>query len=201
MIWSNIYRELSMRITDMRSVLNYIGSLSPELAADLANVPDIKHIDLWREQTSNPDAEHPLPVPAVFIGFTTLGTNDIGRLIQDVALQVDLYVFWDAAPEADTSVVIQENAPEYLNLLTAMNVLFHGYTGQHFSTMRKVGIQRVDTGGKGNLYRASFECSVRDYSAQELATVTEDSARELAVTGEAFTASPESGDKEPLFRL
>ena len=41
MIWSNIYKEISERIMNMRLLLETLEDLSPELAAQLAAVPDV----------------------------------------------------------------------------------------------------------------------------------------------------------------
>ena len=78
MIWSNIYKEISERIMNMRLLLENLEDLSPELSAELAAVPDVEYIDLWHEQTDHLDDEHPFPTPAVFVAFNTLDTEDNG---------------------------------------------------------------------------------------------------------------------------
>lgn len=198
MIWSEIYKELSGRITGMRQMIDSLEELSPELAEELKNVPDVQHIDLWHEQTEYLSDELPFPTPAVFIGFNTLGTEDIGTLAQDIQLQVDLYIFWETFADTYTDAIMQTEALDFLNLMTVLNVLLHGYTGNRFSTMRKTGFQRMDSGGAGNLYRASFECSVRDYSAQELTVVTDMLNKDIVVTPADET--PEQPEVEqPLY--
>lgn len=196
MIWSNIYQELSTRIMGMRQMIDSLEDVSPELAEELRNVPDVRYIDLWHEQTEYLDEELPFPTPAVFIGFSTLGTADIGTLAQDIQLQVDLYVFWETFADTYDGAVMQTEALDYLNLLTVLNALLHGYTGEYFSTMRKTGFQRMSSGGAGNLYRASFECSARDYSGQELEVIAQMKDKEISVSkleDEAPTSEPEGG--------
>lgn len=196
MIWSNIYQELSARIMDMRTLIESLEEASPQLAEELRSVPDVCYIDLWHEQTEYLDEELPFPTPAVFIGFSTLGTSDMGTLAQDIQLQVDLYVFWETFADTYDGAVMQSEALDYLNLLTVLNALLHGYTGENFSTMRKTGFQRMSSGGAGNLYRASFECAARDYSAQELAIIAEMKDKEISVSeleDEALTGESEEG--------
>lgn len=200
MIWSNIYKELSARIMDIRRLIDSLDDLSPELAEELGGVPDVRYIDLWHEQTDYLDEELPFPTPAVFIGFTTLGTSDIGALAQDIQLQVDLYVFWETFADTYDGAVMQTEALDFLNLLTVLNVLLHGYTGKDFSTMRKTGFQRMDSGGAGNLYRAVFECTARDYSAQELAVLTDMQNKEINVIMDEGMSIPDNRDK-PLYDL
>jgi len=199
MIWSNIYKEISERIMNMRLLLENLEDLSPELVAELAAVPDVEYIDLWHEQTDHLDEEHPFPTPAVFIAFNTLDTEDNGVLVQDMKLQLDLYVFWETFSDTYDGAVMQEEALNYLNLLTVLNVLFHGYTSDNFSTLRKTGFQRMDSGGAGNLYRVSFECPVRDYSAQELHGIADMADRDITVSDGPIPERMENG--ENLYEL
>lgn len=185
MTWSKIYREVSERIASMRSILDNLAQLSPDMAEELKNVPDVAHIDLWRQQPEYPDAEHPLRLPAVFIGLGTPDTQDGGALVQNVRLQVDLYVWWEtSAASVEGASSVQDSALNCLDLLTALNVLFHGYTGTEFSTLRKTGVQYLESGGKGHLYRISFECVMSDYSAQDTYATCEIAGREVAVSSE-----------------
>lgn len=200
MIWSNIYKELSVRIMGMRQVIDRLEELSPELAEELISVPDVRYIDLWHEQTGQLDEELPFPTPAVFIGFNTLESADIGTLTQDIHLQVDLYVFWETFADTYDGAIMQAEALDYLNLMTVLNVLLHGYTGEYFSTMRKTGFQRMDSGGAGNLYRASFECMVRDYSALELMEVVDMQEKDITVTPVDGTTGRPNGER-PLYDI
>lgn len=200
MIWSNIYKELSVRIMGMRQLIDSLEELSPELAEELRSVPDVRYIDLWHEQTEQLDEELPFPTPAVFIGFNTLESADIGTLAQDILLQVDLYVFWETFADTYDGAVMQTEALDYLNLMTVLNVLLHGYTGEYFSTMRKNGFQRMDSGGAGNLYRAGFECMVRDYSALELLVITDMQDKEIVVTP-ANEVPKQPGTEQPLYDI
>ena len=52
MIWCNIYKELSARIMDMRKMLDSVADLSPELAEELAAVPDgMNRLTIWKRNT------------------------------------------------------------------------------------------------------------------------------------------------------
>lgn len=184
---------------NMRLLLENLEDLSPELAAELAAVPDVEYIDLWHEQIDHLDEEHPFPTPAVFVAFNTLDTEDNGVLVQDMKLQLDLYVFWETFSDTYDGAVMQEEALNYLNLLTVLNVLFHGYTSDNFSTLRKTGFQRMDSGGAGNLYRVSFECPVRDYSAQELHGIADMADRDITVSDGPIPERMENG--ENLYEL
>ena len=78
MIWSDIYKELSARILNMRQMIDSLDELSPELAEELRTVPEVRYIDLWHEQTEYLAEELPFPTPAVFIAFNNRGYRSLG---------------------------------------------------------------------------------------------------------------------------
>lgn len=198
MIWRNIYKELSAHIMDMRRMLDSMEDLSPELANELAEVPDVRYIDLWHEQTDNLEEESMFPTPAVFIGFNTLDISDIGILAQDIDLQIDLYVFWETYSDTYNEAVMQEDALNYLNLLTLLGMMLHGKSGKHFGTLRRTHVGRVESGGTGNLYRISFECKIRDYTTMEQSSQVDMKNREISVS---VGGIPEIIDDNPLYDI
>lgn len=198
MIWCNIYKELSARIMDMRRMLDSMEDLSPELANELAEVPDVRYIDLWHEQTDNLEEESLFPTPSVFIGFNTLDISDIGILAQDIDLQIDLYVFWETYSDTYNEAVMQEDALKYLNLLTLLGMMLHGKSGKYFGTLRRTHVGRVESGGAGNLYRISFECKIRDYTTMEQSSQVDMKNREISIS---VGGIPEIIDDNPLYDI
>lgn len=196
MIWCNIYKELSARIMDMRKILDNMEDLSPELAEELAAVPDVRYIDLWHEQIDYLEEEHLFPTPSVFIGFNTLEISDVGILAQDIDLQIDLYVFWETFSDTYNDAVMQEDALNYLNLLTLLGMMLHGKSGTHFGTLRRTHVGRVESGGAGNLYRISFECKIRDYTTMEQSSQVDMKNKEISVSAGTV---PEIIDNNPLY--
>lgn len=73
--WTDLYKEIAARITD--------------------NLPEIAWVDLWHEQVNYLTEELPFPVPAVFLAFDTIQTDDRGKLIQDCNTQIDMYLFYE----------------------------------------------------------------------------------------------------------
>lgn len=146
--WSEIYKEIGQRIMD--------------------NLPEVQFIDLWHEQVSYLTEELPFPCPAVFIEFNALSVEDTGNRAQLIKTQVDLHLFYETFSDTYMSAIMQDNALEYLNIMTKLNALFHASIGENYGAMRKTDLKREDSGGAGNLYRISFECDVYDYSAEEL---------------------------------
>lgn len=171
MLWTDIYKELAEIIIRKNEYLASIPEEYAELRERLMAVPDVQHIDLWHEQVNYLTDERPFPSPAVFFEFNTLEVNDNGALVQQLDTQIDLHVFWETFDDTYMGAIMQEEALQFMDLLTLLNMLFHGHAGKSFNTLRKTSINREETGGAGNLYRISFECEVHDYSAQELYAV------------------------------
>lgn len=160
-------------------------------------IPEVLWVDLWHEQVSFLTEELPFPTPAVFIGFSTNTCDDLSQLIQQCDMQIDLYLFFETFSDTYQGAYNQAGAISFLRLLTKLHTCFHGVSGTHFQTMRRVDMRREDSGGAGNLYRISFNCNVEDASAQKEYDKRE--VNEVVVTkGEIPTTAPET---EPLFHI
>jgi hypothetical protein len=146
--WSDLYKELAETIQ--------------------ANIEEIRWIDLWHEQVNFLTEELPFPTPAVFIDFSTRDANDNGLLTQELTCQIDMYLFYETFSDSYMGSYNQDGALDFLDRLTEIYALFHGTSGSNYSEMRRTDMQRIESGGAGNLYRISFECLVIDYAAKEL---------------------------------
>jgi len=145
--WQNLYRELAERITE--------------------KMPEIRWIDLWHNQVGFLEDEHPLPTPAVFIAFRSNSTQDAGELAQIVDLQVDFYLFYETFLDTFHGAYNEEGALDFTKSLDTLFGIFHGTTGENYSSMRRTAFAPVDTGSAGNLYQVSFECKLQDTSAMK----------------------------------
>ncbi|MCZ2393403.1 MAG: hypothetical protein LC105_06085 [Chitinophagales bacterium] len=143
--WKDLYKELSEKLTD--------------------TVEQIRWVDLWHNQVNFLQDEHPFPTPAVFLNFRTLNINDTGLKVQNINLQVDVFVFYETFADTYKDSVNQESALGFLELLNDVYAALHGTEGDNYSSMRRIGFAPVDTGGAGNLYQISFECTLVDYAA------------------------------------
>ena len=130
-------------------------------------ITSVQWIDLWHNQISFLEDEHPFPTPAVFLSFRTSKTQDLGEKQQEVQLQVDFYVYFETFSDSYKGSYNQESALEFLGLLDCIHGNFHGTTGENYAAMRRVGYSPVDTGGAGNLYVVNFSCVLQDTSAMK----------------------------------
>lgn len=140
--------------------------LYTELADKLDNHIDaLRWIDLWHDQITFLETEHPFPTPAVFLGFRTNQIEDVGNKVQNVNLQVDVYLFYETFLDTFKGAYNQKDALGFLDALDAVNQLLHGSSGENYSSMRRTSFNPVDTGGSGNLWQISYQTALMDYSA------------------------------------
>jgi hypothetical protein len=140
-----LYLELSQKIKD--------------------NLPEIEWIDLWHSQVYNLADEHPFPTPAVFLAFRSSGIKNVGLKVQQVTLQVDVFLFYETFADTYAGGINQTEAIAFLDSMDGINKVFHGSNGQEYSSMSRKGFSPVDTGGSANLYLMTYECLLMDYSA------------------------------------
>lgn len=142
--------------------------LYTELCTKLqADVPAIKWLDLWHNQVNFLGDEHPFSSPAVFLDFRILETTDSGEKVQGLRLQVDTYIFYETFADTYLGSWNQESALSFLDIINDVFACLHGTSGENYSEMRRIGFNPVDTGGAGNLYQQSFECTLMDYAAMK----------------------------------
>lgn len=144
--WKQLYKELAEKIND--------------------NIETVRWIDLWHNQVNFLTDEHPFPTPAVFLNFRSNSINDTGLKVQQLNLQVDVYVYYETFLDTFKGAYNEESALGFLDLLNDVYALLHGTSGASYSGMRRTAFNPVDTGGAGNLYLITFECALVDYSAQ-----------------------------------
>ncbi|WP_147439122.1 hypothetical protein [Faecalibacter macacae] len=143
--WKDLYLELSDKINE--------------------NLSDIRWIDLWHNQVNFLETEHPFPTPAVFLAFRSKAIDDVGNNVQNLTLQVDVYLYFETFSDTFRGSHNQESALDFLTNLNDIYALLQGSSGENYSNMRRTDIHPVDTGNAGNLYRQVFECVLMDYAA------------------------------------
>lgn len=136
-----------------------------ELADMISKIKEVKWVDLWNSQVYNLESEHPFPAPAVFLAFRSGRMEDIGGKLQNVELQVDVFLYYETFLDTFKGAYNQAEALEFLDTLDCINRLLHGSTGKNYSSMSRVSFSPVDTGGAGNLFNVTYKCTLIDYSA------------------------------------
>jgi len=131
-------------------------------------MPEIKTVDLWSEQVGFLAEEHPFKAPAVFFSYRILNTDDQSDRIQQLLMQVEVYLYYETFADTKRGAKRQNKALNFLDLLTKVNACFHASSGAHFYEMRRTGFNPVETGTANLLYVQRYECTVNDASASVL---------------------------------
>lgn len=143
--FKELYKELSEIISD--------------------NIDQIRWVDLWNSQVYNLENEHPFPAPAIFLAFRSNSMTDNGVKVQNVNMQVDVFVFYETFLDTFKGAYNQDEALNFLDIMDQVNSLLHGSAGDNYSSMKRVSFSPVDTGGSGNLWSITYNCTLIDYSA------------------------------------
>lgn len=142
--------------------------LYKELADKLANnVTGIKWVDLWNSQVYNLESEHPFPAPAIFLAIRSNVMNNAGVKVQNVEMQVDVFLFYETFADTYRGSWNQDKALSFLDNIDEINKALHGSSGNTYTNMMRISFSPVDTGGAGNLYSVTYKCNALDYSAAE----------------------------------
>lgn len=156
------------------------------------NLQEIKHVDLWSEQIGFLAEEHPFKSPAVFFSYRILNADDQGEKIQQLRMQVEVYLYYETFADTKRGGKHQAKALGFLDLLTKINACYHGSHGRYFGEMRRTGFNPVETGTANLLYVQRYECTVNDASAQVLYENMKFEGMEVTVEKSPLT--PEGGN-------
>lgn len=154
------------------------------------NVEEIKTLDLWSEQVGFLAEEHPFKAPAVFFAYRILQAEDQSDRIQQLRMQVEVYLYYETFADTKKGSKRQAKALKFLDLLTKLNACFHGSSGAHYYEMRRVGFNPVETGTANLLYLQRYECMVNDASATVLAENMKFENVEVEVNADDATIEP-----------
>jgi hypothetical protein len=136
-----------------------------EIATNLSEIEGVEWVDLWNSQVYNLEGEHPFPAPAVFLAFRSQLMENAGVKMQKVRMQMDVFLFFETFADTYHGSWNQERALQFLDTIDAINFKLHGSNGNTYTGMTRISFSPVDTGGAGNLFNITYECTVMDYSA------------------------------------
>lgn len=138
---------MSWNTTDnMDPILQDWGEAYKELCALLKEkVPELKHVDLYYGQDQVVDSDGnwlPFRAPAVFLEFQAPQVNDLGDLCQQLDMDITVWVATETVQDTHHGSAGQRKAMEFVALMRKIHVALHNASGQHFSPLSRVGMQR-----------------------------------------------------------
>ena len=131
------------------------------------NIPAIKWVDLWANQTEMFEVEFPFPFPAVFIEINSDDIESIGELAQDINAFITFHVAYETLAETYQGSYNQNSALGFFDLLTDLHKLLHSTYGANFGQLNRVALRAEQSGDNIIQYGMTYTSVIRDYSAMK----------------------------------
>lgn len=145
------------------------GEAYKDLCALLrTKVPELKHIDLYYGQEQMIDADGnwlPFKSPAVFIQFQAAAVNDLGDLAQELMMDITFYLYVETVQDTNDTSAGQERALQFIGLMRKLHQALHNASGDHYSPLSRVGLNKVDAPPYVQMYGQVYRCVMIDNSA------------------------------------
>ena len=98
-----------------------------------AQVPDIKHIDLWNNNIAVLSGGAVWPRPAVFVEFETIEWRQQQNRARMADIAVRLHIVTDAVSYNGSTDPKQDSALAFLDLINKVNAAMQGLRGDNFA--------------------------------------------------------------------
>lgn len=127
----------------------------------------LKWVDLWDEQPYFSEADHPVPVPAVYLEFNSDAIDEKGDQGDLITMSVAVTLYYTNVGDTFKGSWNQAGALEFAGYLRAIHRVLKGTMGDHFSRMTRTGMQRLDAPhAGGRLYQQVYSTVITDNSAR-----------------------------------
>lgn len=145
------------------------GEAYKELAALIrAKVPAIKHVDLYygQEQFIGSDGNWmPFRAPAVFLEFRAAEVQDLGDQVQQLTMDIGVYLLHETVQDTDDRSLGQRRAMEFVGLLRQLHAALHSAQGTHFMPLGRTELSRAEAPPFCYFYRQTYRCVIIDNGA------------------------------------
>jgi hypothetical protein len=150
-----------------------IDKLFKDIADKLnAGVPELAWIDIEYGQLEIPEDSYPVQFPCALIDFPQIETQDETKGNQQalctiqIRIGIDLYEDFHIAD--GNPAIDRDTALARLQILNDVHKCLHGFEGDYFTPMMRIGIQteRRDDGLK--VYSITYGCAAKDDTAAKV---------------------------------
>lgn len=151
-------------------------------------VPDIKHIDIWRNQPYIFSNGMPFSTPAVFLAFRSDTLKDLPNNRQQAGMQVKVYLYHETLADSSKDAPSQESALAFGEWLNLINRALHGSSGDTYNNMSRIAFQPEQAPRSQAFYSQVYSYqTIDDSAAKETAETT---ASDINTTFEEQTPAP-----------
>lgn len=157
-----------------------------------AKLPQIKHIDFYYGQDQFVDQDgnwNPFPCPAVLLDFRAAKVSDLGDDTQEIHMDITMYLYMETVQDTHHGSAGQRRAMEFVGLMRKLHQAMHGASGEHFSPLSRVDMQRkADAPPYAYVFGQTYRCVLLDNSGSKQWNFTE--AGTLGLEIEPHSAPP-----------
>lgn len=129
-------------------------------------LPEIKHVDLWYQQTDFETEEDLCDFPALFLEFSSNLFTTLTKNVQNVDANIDFFIAVNTMAESHRGSADQSNALYFLRLISKVHSVMQGRSGENYFNMNRIAIRPYKTGTNLFVYQVTYNCSMQDYSAK-----------------------------------
>jgi hypothetical protein len=135
---------------------------------------DIKHVDIYYGQDLDEKGQvkviEPANLPAVYIEFSDITTETIGRKVQQGDALITFYLISSTKlkTSSPTPEVQRNMALDHLERLNQLHYRLQGFGGTCFSSLDRVSISSHQYYGQVIRHAMAYRCRIEDDSAKHL---------------------------------
>lgn len=132
-----------------------------------AKLPQVKHVDLYYGQEAAVDGDGnwlPFRAPAVFLEFNAAEVMDLGEMSQQLTLDITAYLYVETVQDTNAGSLGQRRALEFTGLMRQLHQVLHGAHGEHFGTLTRTAMRRVEAPPYAYFYAQTYRCTLIDNS-------------------------------------
>ncbi len=134
----------------------------------LAEVNEIEYFEWYNAQADNENDELNYNLPAVFMEIEPPQWNSLGNMRQECVLNFNLQLETETLSETSNLEDTNERTAglQHLDILAKLYKALHGYSGNGFGTISRVGNQLDNNFGQVKVTIAQFKVRIVDDFAQ-----------------------------------
>jgi hypothetical protein len=139
--------------------------VKPENPEDaLKGIPEIRHQDLWHNQTEHLDEEYPWASDTIFYNFKCRQIRTVGLNVQECLFEVDIIYVLDTIADTYHKSDNQAKALLFMERCKRIHHLFQGRSGENFSAMNRTNIYPIPAAPELIVMAQTYETIIMDYT-------------------------------------
>lgn len=140
-----------------------------EICTFLKNeVTEVKHYDLWYEQTNYLEEEYPFPEQCIFLDFDMPDTDTVGVNVQACNTIITVYHVFKTLSDSYDQSTNQSTALSFMPVQQKIHKCLQSRSGVNFSPLDRKSNKRIPHPEGYLMIRAmEYHCILMDYSAMK----------------------------------